>query len=97
MELGFLFPLSDAYFLIHYVLSPFTPFRDCGGLYCPYFIRYQGFQTTHVAPSPTPNAQGQKIKMAQVLFDSPDLASVAKEALDGFTLKKGWVMSVAYI
>ena len=44
-----------------------------------------------------PNAAGQKVKMAHVLFDSPDLAAVAKEALDGFTLKKGWVMSVAYV
>jgi U2 small nuclear ribonucleoprotein B'' len=35
--------------------------------------------------------------MAQVLFDSPDLATIAKEALDGFILKKGWLMSVAYI
>ncbi|KAH9948354.1 RNA-binding domain-containing protein [Amylocystis lapponica] len=61
------------------------------------FQQYQGFQSTHVAPSPTPNAAGQKVKLAQVLFDSPDLASVAKDALDGFTLKKGWVMSVAYI
>ncbi|KAH8106007.1 RNA-binding domain-containing protein [Cristinia sonorae] len=61
------------------------------------FQQYQGFQTTHIAPNPTTNAAGQKSKMAQVLFDSPDLATVAKEALDGFTLKKGWVMSVAYI
>lgn len=60
-------------------------------------LRYQGFQSTHVVPSPHPNAAGQKVKMAQVLFDSPDLAAIAKEALDGFTLKKGWVMSVAYI
>ena len=35
--------------------------------------------------------------MAQVLFDSPDMASVAKEALGGFALKKGWVMNVNYI
>ena len=35
--------------------------------------------------------------MAQVLYDAPELATVAKEALDGFTLKKGWVMSVAYV
>jgi hypothetical protein len=35
--------------------------------------------------------------MAQVLFDTSELASAAKEALDGFTLKKGWKMSVAYI
>jgi U2 small nuclear ribonucleoprotein B'' len=59
--------------------------------------RYQGFQAASVSPSPTPNAAGQKCKMAQVLFDSPDLASVAKEALDGFALKKGWAMSVVYI
>jgi U2 small nuclear ribonucleoprotein B'' len=60
-------------------------------------FRYQGFQTTQIAASPTPNAAGQKVKMAQVLFDTPELASTAKEALDGFTLKKGWIMSVAYI
>lgn len=59
--------------------------------------RYKGFQSTHVAPSPTPNAAGASVKMAQVLFDNPELASTAKEALDGFTLKKGWKMSVAYI
>jgi U2 small nuclear ribonucleoprotein B'' len=59
--------------------------------------RYQGFQNTHVVQSPTPNAAGAKVKMAQVLFDTPDLASTAKEALDGFTLKKGWLMAVAYI
>lgn len=35
--------------------------------------------------------------MAQVLFDSPDLATVAKDALDGFALKKGWNMIVAYV
>jgi hypothetical protein len=35
--------------------------------------------------------------MAQVLFDSPELATTAKDALDGFTLKKGWKMSVVYI
>ncbi|KAI0787164.1 hypothetical protein BC629DRAFT_1243052, partial [Irpex lacteus] len=61
------------------------------------FQQYQGFQAANVTPSPTPNAAGQKCKLAHVFFDSPDLASVAKEALDGFTLKKGWVMSVVYI
>jgi len=35
--------------------------------------------------------------MAQVLFDTPELASIAKEALDGYGLKKGWKMSIAYI
>ncbi|KAI0751569.1 RNA-binding domain-containing protein [Daedaleopsis nitida] len=61
------------------------------------FQQYQGFHSVQVVPSPTPNANGQKAKMAYVMFDSPDLASTAKEALDGFTLKKGWVMSVSYI
>jgi RNA recognition motif-containing protein len=61
------------------------------------FQQYKGFQTTHVVQSPTPNPAGVNVKMAQVLFDSPDLATIAKEALDGFTLKKGWLMSVAYI
>ncbi|KAK7049574.1 hypothetical protein VNI00_005605 [Paramarasmius palmivorus] len=61
------------------------------------FQQYQGFQTTHVTPSPTPNADGAKVKMAQVTFESAELASAAKEALDGFTLKKGWQMSVVYI
>ncbi|OJT09048.1 U2 small nuclear ribonucleoprotein B'' [Trametes pubescens] len=49
-----------------------------------------GFHSVQVLPSPTPNAAGQKAKMAYVTFDSPDLATVAKDALDGFTLKKGW-------
>ncbi|KAI0082467.1 RNA-binding domain-containing protein [Panus rudis PR-1116 ss-1] len=61
------------------------------------FQQYQGFLSVNVAPSPTPNEQGQRVKLAQVLFESPDLATVAKEALDGFALKKGWTMSVAYI
>ncbi|RDX53617.1 RNA-binding domain-containing protein [Polyporus arcularius HHB13444] len=61
------------------------------------FQQYQGFHSVSVVPSPTPNASGQRVKMAYVMFDSPDLASVAKEALDGFALKKGWVMSVSYI
>jgi len=61
------------------------------------FQQYKGFQSTHVVQSPTPNAAGASVKMAQVFFDSPELASTAKDALDGFTLKKGWKMSVAYI
>ncbi|KAF8639435.1 hypothetical protein AX16_010290 [Volvariella volvacea WC 439] len=61
------------------------------------FQQYQGFQSTQVTWSPTPNDAGVRVKMAQVLFESPDLAAVAKDALDGFTLKKGWSMSVVYI
>lgn len=58
--------------------------------------RYRGFLSTHVAQSPTPNASGSEVKMAQVFFESAELASTAKEALDNFTLKKGWKMSVVY-
>jgi U2 small nuclear ribonucleoprotein B'' len=35
--------------------------------------------------------------MAQVIFESPELATTAKEALNGFTLKKGWLMNVVYM
>jgi U2 small nuclear ribonucleoprotein B'' len=62
-----------------------------------YLTRYKGFRSNHVVQSPTPNEAGAKVKMAQVLFDSPDLAVVAKDAMDGFLLKKGWKMSVTYI
>jgi len=48
------------------------------------FQQYQGFQSTHVVTSPTPPS-----KMATVYFESADLASVARNALDGFLLKKG--------
>ncbi|KAG6860996.1 hypothetical protein C0995_005016 [Termitomyces sp. Mi166 len=61
------------------------------------FQQYQGFQATQVTWSPTPNADGAKVKVAQVSFETLELASVAKTALDGFTLKKGWVMGVAFI
>jgi len=61
------------------------------------FQQYQGFQTTQVTWSPTPDSAGARTKVAQVFYETPELASVAKEALDGFSLKKGWKMSVAYI
>jgi RNA recognition motif-containing protein len=61
------------------------------------FQQYKGFRSNHVVQSPTPNEAGAKVKMAQVLFDTPDLATVAKDAMNGFLLKKGWKMSVAYI
>ncbi|KIK65317.1 hypothetical protein GYMLUDRAFT_38765 [Collybiopsis luxurians FD-317 M1] len=61
------------------------------------FQQYQGCQSTHVSMSPIPNAAGSQVKMAQVLFESAELAAVAKEALDGYTLKKDWVMSVVYV
>ncbi|KAJ4481479.1 hypothetical protein C8J55DRAFT_535736 [Lentinula edodes] len=61
------------------------------------FQQYQGYQSTHVSMSPTPNAVGSPVKMAQVIFESAELATVAKEALDGYTLKKDWIMSVQYV
>ncbi|KAG9317525.1 hypothetical protein JVU11DRAFT_1731 [Chiua virens] len=60
------------------------------------FQQYRGFLSTHVAQSPTSDAAGAKVKIAQVFFESAELASTAKEALDNFTLKKGWKMSVVY-
>jgi len=60
------------------------------------FQQYQGFQSTQVTWSPTPNADGAKVKTAQVSFESVELASAAQVALNGFTLKKGWVMSVVF-
>jgi hypothetical protein len=59
--------------------------------------RYRGFLSVQIAVSPTPNSQGQPTKMAQAVYESPTLASVAKQSLDGFTLKQGWNMSVAYM
>ncbi|KJA30025.1 hypothetical protein HYPSUDRAFT_32063, partial [Hypholoma sublateritium FD-334 SS-4] len=61
------------------------------------FQQYKGFQKTHVTWSPALNPAGIRVKMAQVIFESPELAITAKDALDGFTLKKGWQMSVVYI
>jgi len=59
--------------------------------------RHKGFQKVHVTWSPALNSAGIRVKMAQVLFETPELATTAKDALDGFTLKKGWQMSVVYI
>ncbi|PPQ79560.1 hypothetical protein CVT25_003442 [Psilocybe cyanescens] len=61
------------------------------------FQQYKGFQKTHVTWSPALNPAGIRVKMAQVIFESPELAIIAKDALNGFTLKKGWQMSVVYI
>ncbi|KAF7301313.1 Spliceosomal protein [Mycena indigotica] len=56
------------------------------------FQQYHGFKSTKVVPTEVPN-----VKKAQVFFDSPQLAAVAKEGLHGFTLKKDWLMAVQYI
>jgi len=46
-----------------------------------------------VAASPTPT---MLVKNAQILYETPQLATVAKEDLGGFTLKNGWVTSISY-
>lgn len=60
------------------------------------FQQYQGFQSTRVAWSPTLSPAGTRVKMAHVFFESPDLATIARDALDGYTLKKDWIMTVVF-
>ena len=60
-------------------------------------MAHRGFLSAAVALAPEPNAQGQKVKMAQVMFDSSEAAATAKQALDGYTLRPGVVMSVKFI
>ena len=61
------------------------------------WIRHRGLQSVQLSASPTPNAAGQPVKLAQIFYETPQLAAIAKENLDEFNLKKGWVMSVSYI
>lgn len=58
--------------------------------HCP--RRYPGFQSTHVSPVLAAN----KSKTANVRYEHVDQATTAKDALDGFKLKKGWLMKVSY-
>ena len=60
-------------------------------------FRYRGFQTAQVKPSPKPNAAGEKVKTAEVVFENAQLAAVARQMLDGFQLKKGWNMAVTFL
>ena len=60
-------------------------------------FRYRGFQTAQVKPSTKPNAAGEKVKTAEVVFENAQLATVARQMLDGFQLKKGWNMAVAFL
>ncbi|KAH6914963.1 hypothetical protein BKA70DRAFT_1368788 [Coprinopsis sp. MPI-PUGE-AT-0042] len=61
------------------------------------FQQYRGFQGAQVVWSPQPNPDGTRVKMAQVVFESAELGTTAKDALNGFTLKKGWLMNVVYM
>jgi len=91
------------YFLFYFnsMSSPRCPSVDTSYPPPPLFFfftcRYQGFQSTRVAWSPTLSPAGTRVKMAQVFFESPDLATIAKDALDGFTLKKDWKMTVVHV
>ena len=60
-------------------------------------FRYRGFQTAQVKPSPKPNAAGEKVKTAEVVFENAQLAAAARQMLDGFQLKKGWNMAVTFL
>ncbi|KDQ17346.1 hypothetical protein BOTBODRAFT_30171 [Botryobasidium botryosum FD-172 SS1] len=56
------------------------------------FQQYSGFATTAVSqPNPT-----TKSKTANVRYDTPDQARAAREALDGFMIKRGWKMKVDF-
>jgi U2 small nuclear ribonucleoprotein B'' len=61
------------------------------------FQQYRGFQTAQVKPSPKPNAAGEKVKTAEVVFENAQLAAVARQMLDGFQLKKGWNLAVTFL
>jgi len=50
---------------------------------CFHYLRYKGFQKAHVTWSPALNSACIRVKMAQVLFETFELATSAKEALDG--------------
>ncbi|KAH7345099.1 hypothetical protein B0J17DRAFT_624333 [Rhizoctonia solani] len=54
------------------------------------FQKYAGLQSLVLAPP------GQA-KAAQVQFEQPDQAKVARDALHGYSLKSDWAMSVVFI
>jgi len=61
------------------------------------FFRYRGFQTAQVKPSTKPSGAGEKVKTAEVVFENAQLATAARQMLDGFQLKKGWNMAVTFL
>jgi hypothetical protein len=74
--------------LMAYTTSQFVPNE---------FFRYRGFQTAQVKPSTKPNGAGEKVKTAEVVFENAQLATAARQMLDGFQLKKGWNMAVTFL
>ncbi|KAI9447729.1 hypothetical protein H4582DRAFT_1802372 [Lactarius indigo] len=73
------------------------PQEVTNGVLAVLFQQYRGFQTAQVKPSPKPNAAGEKVKTAEVVFENAQLATVARQMLDGFQLKKGWNMAVTFL
>ncbi|KAI0306886.1 hypothetical protein B0F90DRAFT_1665254 [Multifurca ochricompacta] len=70
------------------------PQEVTNGVLAVLFQQYRGFQTAQVKPSTKPNATGDKVKTAEVVFENAQLAAAARQMLDGFQLKKGWNMAV---
>ncbi|KAI0248810.1 RNA-binding domain-containing protein [Lactifluus subvellereus] len=73
------------------------PQEVTNGVLAVLFQQYRGFQTAQVKPSTKPNAAGEKVKTAEVVFENAQLAAVARQMLDGFQLKKGWNMAVTFL
>ncbi|KAN0128590.1 spliceosomal protein [Lactarius tabidus] len=73
------------------------PQEITNGVLAMLFQQYRGFQTAQVKPSPKPNAAGEKLKTAEVVFENEQLAAAARQMLDGFQLKKGWNMAVGFL
>ncbi|KAI9467310.1 hypothetical protein BJY52DRAFT_1110332 [Lactarius psammicola] len=73
------------------------PQEVTNGVLAVLFQQYRGFQTAQVKPSPKPNAAGEKVKTAEVVFENAQLAASARQMLDGFQLKKGWNMAVTFL
>ncbi|KAH9002427.1 hypothetical protein EDB86DRAFT_2800513 [Lactarius hatsudake] len=73
------------------------PQEVTNGVLAVLFQQYRGFQTAQVKPSPKPNAAGEKVKTAEVVFENAQLAAAARQMLDGFQLKKGWNMAVTFL
>lgn len=53
--------------------------------------RYRGFQSAQTVAPP-----GSASKIGHIYFENAELASIARQALDGFKLKPDWQMTVSF-
>lgn len=88
--------------MLSVLFQQYVPFHIQISLFDLARYRYQGFQSATVTQSPHPAVvagatTNAKTKMAQVFYDAADLASTAKDALDGFTVKKGWQIAIQFV